>query len=84
MCRAAVGIMCGFNTTVATVEVLPLHWRHSMKTVETYLCASNGEWSPCLGSQGAVRGPLQRRLADVPQGKSDIKSRHVWACDEWR
>ena len=62
MCRAAVGITCGFNTTVANVNISHGRWRHSRYTVETYECMTRGDWSPCVGGASAERAPTRRRL----------------------
>ena len=50
---AAHGVSCGSNTTVATFNLTSGYWRHSVLTMETWRCKSNGDWTPCRGGADA-------------------------------
>jgi len=50
-CNGMTGIRCGWNTTIATLNVTLGYWRHSAATPETWKCASRDSWSPCRGGQ---------------------------------
>ena len=52
-CDAIPGVRCDSNTTIATLTVASSYWRHSMATIETHLCKSDGGWSPCRGGADA-------------------------------
>ena len=56
------GMQCGFNATIATVEVEANFWRESSLTVKVYECLVRDKWSPCLGSF-TLRNASRRQLA---------------------
>ena len=53
LCSAIRGVSCGVNTTLATLQLVQAHWRHTGATVQTWRCKSDGSWSPCLGGANA-------------------------------
>eukprot|EP00966_Prymnesium_polylepis_P313944 7254705-Prymnesium_polylepis.1 len=52
-CNAIPGVSCGLNATIATLNMTTGHWRHSTATAETFLCRSDGSWTPCTGGADA-------------------------------
>eukprot|EP00966_Prymnesium_polylepis_P043047 999936-Prymnesium_polylepis.2 len=52
-CEAVKGAICGTNPTVATLNLTMGYWRHSVATIETHRCKSDGSWSPCSGGGDA-------------------------------
>jgi len=48
-CSELHGVVCGVNTTTATLNLTRGYWRHSASTRETHACAYRGGWTPCRG-----------------------------------
>lgn len=55
-CDAFAGVICGSNTTVATLLLDPGYWRHSALTTTAYRCKKKGSWSPCIGGDVGIDG----------------------------
>ena len=45
--------VCANATTIETLVLERGYWRHSDATPQTWLCKSNGDWSPCAGGDRA-------------------------------
>ena len=52
-CGAIWGVSCGFDATIAAVNLTVGAWRHSNLTLETWTCKSMGGWTPCRGGVNA-------------------------------
>ena len=81
-CAGLSGVECGWNTTVKSMGVQPTFWRHSERTIETYLCLTRDDaWSPCVGSGILPEGPARRRLALIEQGDENCaEGQHLCLC----
>ena len=75
-CGDVRGVSCGFNTTEATLNLNDQEWRHSSRTLETYLCLVRDGWSPCVGGSDAFKtvtagSSRARRLEPTPGQEGD-------------
>ncbi|KAL1512389.1 hypothetical protein AB1Y20_005647 [Prymnesium parvum] len=52
-CNTLEGVRCPANTTASTLALHRGFWRHSVTTLETWPCKSQGSWSPCRGGVDA-------------------------------
>ena len=55
-CLNSDGVTCPWNTTRATLVLDHGYWRASDRTMETWECERDGEWSPCTGGGFAGGG----------------------------
>eukprot|EP00966_Prymnesium_polylepis_P059249 1373529-Prymnesium_polylepis.1 len=52
-CTTVEGTSCPWNATIRTLRLSNGYWRHSARTLQTFHCKSQGDWTPCLGGGNA-------------------------------